>query len=222
MPLILCLETSYKICSVALIRSGELFVAESKVEQNHAESLSSLIEQCLDKAGISIDKLDAVALSNGPGSYTGLRIGASTAKGICFALNIPLIPVDTLKSLAEAFLAREPEWQGLIWPMTDARRMEVYHAVFDAELNQLSKPENAIWGEAGFNPFPERKDVVICGDGSDKLKDVLNLPYRSIHPHAVHLCKAAEDAFSRAEFADVDTYQPFYLKQANITTASLQ
>ncbi len=203
-----------------MIRSGKLFMAESTFEQNHAEALSSLIQECLDNAGIPVDKLDAIALSNGPGSYTGLRIGASTAKGICFALNIPLIPVDTLKSMAAALLAGEPDWKGLIWPMTDARRMEVYHAVFDAKLNQLSKPVNAIWGEAGFNPFPDRNDIVICGDGSDKLKNVLSLPYRIIHPHAKHLCNAAEEAFLKAEFADVDTYQPFYLKQANITTSS--
>lgn len=219
MPSILCIETSSNICSVAIEVNQELYFKESVSGFNHSEHLSSLIQSCLQSAEISLNKLDAIALSDGPGSYTGLRIGASTAKGICYALNIPLIAISTLKSIALACKSIEKDFSGLYWPMIDARRMEVYHSVYDNELNELYQPINGVITDEGFNRFTERKDILLCGDGAMKAKEILNLKAIDVSAHAKYLCKLAQIAFEKNEFQNIESYQPFYLKQANITVS---
>lgn len=219
MPSILCIETSSNICSVAIEEKNELYFKDSISGFNHAEHLSALIQSCLSAAGLSLAKLDAIAISDGPGSYTGLRIGASTAKGLCYALKIPLISISTLKSIAYACKDIEKNFLGLYWPMIDARRMEVYHSVYDGELNALYQPTNGIITDEGFNQFSDRNDILLCGDGAIKAKEVLNLRAIEVGAHAKYLCKLAQIAFENSEFQNIESYQPFYLKQANITTS---
>ncbi|MEZ4805371.1 MAG: tRNA (adenosine(37)-N6)-threonylcarbamoyltransferase complex dimerization subunit type 1 TsaB [Bacteroidia bacterium] len=219
MSLILCIESSYSICSVAILKEGKLFVTRGQEIQNHSESIIKLIEECLSAASIKLKDLNAIALSDGPGSYTGLRIGASTAKGFCLALNIPLIKLSTLKSLAWSYMQSNPNYLGLIWPMIDARRMEVYHAIFNHKLHVIRDVSNGIITEPSFIPgHIEDQDIVICGDGAMKAGDVLGLPVSDIIPDARNLCNLAEECFNRNEFVDIANYEPFYLKSANITS----
>jgi len=216
---LLCIESSYHICSVSISLNGSVFSSESTTVQNHAESLMALIQDCLDQAGITLGDLSAVAISSGPGSYTGLRIGTSTAKGICFALDIPLIAIDTLYSLAYATSSAEDLSGCLIWPMIDARRMEVYHCVFDSDLNAVTKVTNGIINDSGFAPELIHPNTLICGDGADKAESILGFRKINVIQHAKHLCKPAEMKFSNLDFEDLEKFEPFYLKFANITTA---
>ncbi len=218
MPSILCIETSAAICSVAIIHNDEIYASESPKIQAHAEVLSALSDECLSKAGISYNNIDAIAISEGPGSYTGLRIGTSTAKGLCFALNIPLIPISTLKTIAFAALERE-NLKGPIWPMIDARRMEVYHCLFNAQLEPLILINNGIITDNDFRPSEVTAQTVICGDGALKAKDILGLRYVDVYANASSMCKLALDAFQKSEFANLERFEPFYLKAANITSS---
>lgn len=222
MAIILCIESSYSLCSVALLNGSVIHSREGEVPQNHAETLMGLISDCILAAGIKMQELQAVAISGGPGSYTGLRIGASTAKGICFALGIPLIAIDTLKSMARVGLVLHPEHKGLIWPMIDARRMEVYHCVFDAALEQVTQVSSGIIDEEGFKPDFIGSDTLLCGDGAIKAAAMLQLRSVPVLPHAGHLCLPASEAFDLGNFADLASYEPFYLKPANITKPSLR
>ena len=215
MPAILCLETSAAVCSVAVIQN-DLIQSETSVKiQAHAEVLSDLIKTCLEKTGISFNELSAVAISEGPGSYTGLRIGTSTAKGICFGLEIPLIPLNTLKIIASAVIEQTPS--ETIWPMIDARRMEVYHCVFDRSLRALTEVKSGIITDRDFTPSIINKETVLCGDGAGKAAGILQLPYLNVHAHAEAMCQMAVKAYTAGEFADLASFEPFYLKQANIT-----
>lgn len=222
MPVILCIESSYSLCSVAVIDGAQIYSKEGVAPQNHAETLMGLISECLLAAGISMRAIQAVAISDGPGSYTGLRIGSSTAKGICFALGIPLIPVETLKSIARAAAFRYPEHKGLIWPMIDARRMEVYHSVYNAALEQLMPVSSGIIDAEGFRPDFIAADTLLCGDGAPKAAAFLQLKAIPVLPHAELLCAPALEAFEAGRFADLASYEPFYLKPANITKPSVR
>lgn len=214
---ILCLETSSLICSVALISDGRITKVRAELIQNHAEVLMQLIDACLEKGGVSIRELNAIALSDGPGSYTGLRIGSSTAKGICFALGIPLLQISTLKAIASSAIEEsDADW---IWPMIDARRMEVYHCIFDRNLTPITEVRAGIIGEADFMPDIDTKRLVLCGDGAMKAKDILNIETLDITPDASFLCKLALSSYMKGDFASLATYEPFYLKSANITTS---
>jgi len=217
---ILCIESSSQICSVAISGNQEVFFIESETAQNHAESLVSLIQDCLTLAKLTIKDIHAVAISSGPGSYTGLRIGTSTAKGICFAMNIPLISIDTLRSIAYGARAIEGLSDGLIWPMVDARRMEVYHCVFDCELNRLTEVKNGIIGEDGFTPAVVDSKTLVCGDGAEKAEFLLGLRRIVNVPHAKWMCEQAQRKFSLQEFEDLEKFEPFYLKFANITVSN--
>jgi tRNA threonylcarbamoyladenosine biosynthesis protein TsaB len=219
MSLILCIESSYSICSVAILKDGNLVVKRGEEIQNHSESIVRLIEECLVAASIGMKDLSAVALSDGPGSYTGLRIGASTAKGVCLALNIPLIKLSTLKTLAWSYMQSNPNYHGLIWPMIDARRMEVYHAIYNNKLEVINDVRNGVLTEASFIPeLIQGEAIVICGDGAKKSVEVLRLPISDVLPDASNLCHLADESFKKNEFVDVLNYEPFYLKSANITS----
>lgn len=213
MNYILNIETATKNCSVSLARNGETILYKEIAEQgySHAEKLHVFIEEILKESQIDIKLLKAVAVSKGPGSYTGLRIGVSTAKGLCYALGIPLIAVDTLAVLAQAVTQNN----GLIVPMIDARRMEVYSAVFDQNYNKIKEVQAEILTE---NSYSEVTDTIyIVGDCQEKCKTVLtrsNFVFLSeiIFPSAQEMSALSYAKFLQNDFEDVAYFEPFYLK----------
>lgn len=218
---LLCIETSAAICSVAIVANEEQYVLRSEVVNNHAESITGLIEQGLKTAGIGFKDLNAIAISDGPGSYTGLRIGSSTAKGICFALNIPLIAVSTLKALAlGAFQISEDS--DIAWSMIDARRMEVYHGLFDRDLNELQAITNGIITDSDFKPKNLKGKVVLCGDGAAKAEQFFEYECLKLTQDASLLIDLAIKQYVASDFVDLASYEPYYLKFANITSAQVK
>jgi len=216
---ILHIETSTEICSAAISSSeGVLAFKEHFIERSHAAILTSLIEEVIAESNIDFTNLHAVAVSKGPGSYTGLRIGVSTAKGICYALNIPLIAVDTLLIMAE--MAQEkynlPSEDVLFVPMIDARRMEVYSAIYDSSLNIVENVKANIIDENSFAEFLNKNRLVFCGSGSDKCKETLQNPNAyflpEIFPSAKYMVSQANIKFNDKEFEDVAYFEPYYLK----------
>lgn len=180
----------------------------------HAERLMSLIDEALDSAGIRYQNLDAIAVSEGPGSYTGLRIGVSTAKGLAFGLNKPLIGINTLQALASAILAEESE---LIIPVLDARRMEVYREVFDWNCNSVDQLQAEILSEDSFKNFLEKGRVYFLGDAVEKVRNVIQsenaIFMEEVSFSAKHMGEIAFQKFQRIEFADLAYFVPNYLKE---------
>ncbi|MES2619070.1 MAG: tRNA (adenosine(37)-N6)-threonylcarbamoyltransferase complex dimerization subunit type 1 TsaB [Bacteroidota bacterium] len=218
MPTILCIETSAALCSVVVVNNHQIYYAEERKHFAHAEVLTSLITTCISNAGITMKELNAVAISGGPGSYTGLRIGSSTAKGLCYALDIPLIALDTLQITTAAAQQKFPDTQQF-WAMTDARRMEVYHAVYDKDLQPLTTTVSGIITDANFRPDVINIDTLLCGDGAAKAVEHLQLKDAEVVANASAMCALAEQAYDAKHFADKAYYEPFYLKQANITVS---
>ena len=211
---ILNIETSTKNCSVSLSKDGKTTALKEIAEQNftHSEKLHLFIDELLKKAGISYKDLGAVALSKGPGSYTGLRIGTSTAKGLCFALDIPLIALDSLYILAKQVKFND----GLIISMIDARRMEVYTATFDKNHTKISDTKAMIIDENSFSEIS--KKVYFIGDGAEKCKTVLtkeNFIFISeiIYPSANEMSELSYQKFQQKDFEDIAYFEPFYLKE---------
>lgn len=226
MPLILLIETATDICSIGLSRGGRLLcLRDAEANYQHAAQITLLIGRCLEEAGIELEGLDAVALSSGPGSYTSLRVGAATAKGICFSLGKPLIVVDTLQALALACLQRERE-EALYYPMIDARRMEVYTAGFDAANERMEAPKAIVVDERTFREQQQAGHrIVLCGNGAEKCRAVLpagNILFSPVLCSAAHLLPLALIACEQGKFEDVAYYSPFYLKPPNITTPRLR
>ncbi|HKK79722.1 MAG TPA: tRNA (adenosine(37)-N6)-threonylcarbamoyltransferase complex dimerization subunit type 1 TsaB [Phaeodactylibacter sp.] len=222
MPFILHIETATDVCAVALAEGGRLLQLEEAAGSfQHAAQLTLLIQSAFAKANREMSELDAVAVSSGPGSYTSLRIGTATAKGICYALNKPLIAVNTLQSLALACLKQERE-EGLYYPMIDARRMEVYTAAFDATNEQLTEARPLIVEAHTFDEqIAKGTPVILCGNGAVKCQKVLpkeGIHYSTVVCSAAHLLPLALQAYEREKFEDVAYYDPFYLKPPNITT----
>lgn len=216
MAIILCLETSTKNCSVALT-DGERLIAlkeDGSDKYTHAEKLHVFIEEVLNQGGVKFSDLDAVAVSEGPGSYTGLRIGVSSAKGMAYALKIPLIAVNTLQAMANSFLSGEEK--SLLIPMIDARRMEVFCAGFDGNGNPVF-PTRAEVLEA--ESFPEARgldQVLYFGDGAQKCIEVLEpkgFEYvDGVEASAKGMVKLAAAKFGTSDFVDTAYFEPFYLK----------
>ena len=211
---ILNIETSTKNCSVALAKEGNPIIIKEIAEQNfsHSEKLHLFIDEVLKQAGISYKELAAIALSKGPGSYTGLRIGASTAKGLCFALDIPLIALDSLQILA----LQVTHQGGLIIPMIDARRMEVYTATFDSNHNKISDTQALIIDENSFSQITQK--TYFIGDGAEKCKPFLqreNLIFldQIIYPSAKEMSLLSFEKFVAQEFENIAYFEPFYLKE---------
>ena len=213
---ILHIETSSKNCSVAISDGEELLCLCEQVSENYkqSESLHTFVEWALEGAEISLQDLDAVSLGMGPGSYTGLRIGSSAAKGFCYGLKIPLIAVNSMETMIDPFLSRDFD---LVIPLLDARRMEVYTAVFNGQTGEmLSETEAKILDETSFQGFKDQK-VIFVGDGAAKAKDILQLPNaefdEKIYPSAKFLIKKSVEKFNHQDFEDVAYFEPFYLKE---------
>ncbi len=214
---ILHIDTSTSICSAAITQNGMLFAHRSDASgQNHARMLPIFVEELLAELYAQDLRLDAVALSQGPGSYTGLRIGTATAKGLCYGLNIPLIAIDTLRVLVDG-VKEEIVPEAWFCPMIDARRMEVYCAFFDAAGDRLTDVEAKIIDEHSFEEVLAERPVYFLGDGAAKCKDVIKHPNAhfidGIVPLAANMGKAAEQAFAAKQFVDVAYFDPFYLKE---------
>lgn len=219
MSTILAIETSGKYCSVALIHEGLAeFSRVDETEMNHARAIGPFVDECVKEARRREWKIDAVAVSMGPGSYTGLRIGLSMAKGLCFSLNVPLIGVSTLKLIAVKAMFRNIDWQGdeILVPMIDARRMEVYTAAYDFRLDALIEPQPLILTENSFSELPKDREIYFMGDGSAKSKDVLKGEryhwLDGVNPKASDMTALAEKAFRESDFLDVAYSVPEYLK----------
>lgn len=221
MAQILSIETGTEVCSVALARDGELIsLRESTEGRNHAHNLALYIKEILDENDIYAQELDAVAVSGGPGSYTGLRIGVSTAKGICYALGKPLIAISSLQSLANIALEEynagiveiENPDTSVLCPMIDARRMEVYTQLFNMKLRKMSEIEAKIIDPISF---AEYENLIIFGDGAAKCKQILtsdNVHLVRIASSARGMVSIAQDLFDANQFVDTAYYEPLYLK----------
>lgn len=217
MSLILSIDTSTKVCSVALHQFGKLLaISELHTEKSHSGMLTTLCENVVKYASFSLKLLDAVAVAKGPGSYTGLRIGVSTAKGFCFALDKPLIAVNTLEAMAVQVKDFYDETY-LLCPMIDARRMEVYCQVLDNHMNIISEIEAKIIDESSFSELLNERKIVFFGDGSAKCQSKIthkNAVFLNteIHPSAKTVGLLATKSFEKSLFENVVNFEPFYLK----------
>ncbi len=220
MAKILNIETSTDVCSAALAGDGKVLEKRELFEPNsHSKHTTLLIQDIFNKKGMPpIKSLDAVAVSAGPGSYTGLRIGTSVAKGICFALDIPLIAIDTLKVMTQAVLASGTSYpeDTFFSPMIDARRMEVYTALHDHSLNVIEDTNAKIIDDSSFADVLEKNKVLFFGNGAAKCKDTIKnenaVFIDDIFPLASNMSPLAEKAFNENNFVDVAYFEPFYLK----------
>jgi tRNA threonylcarbamoyladenosine biosynthesis protein TsaB len=214
MALILSLETATKTCSVALGKDGAMLAKKELTSEqfSHAEKLTLFIEDVFVEASHKIEELDAVAISAGPGSYTGLRIGTSTAKGICYALDIPLIGINSLKATA----ALSNFQDGLICPMFDARRMEVYAAVYSAQLEEIAETNAIVIDEHSFEEYLEESKVLFLGPGAEKCQSVITSTNAMFDLEtkvsAQGMIRLAEYKFQSADFEDLAYFEPKYLK----------
>jgi tRNA threonylcarbamoyladenosine biosynthesis protein TsaB len=210
---ILCIETASTNCSVAIGVNGKLLALKEDYDSSysHAERLHNFIKDILAENKLELSDLDAIAVSKGPGSYTGLRIGVSAAKGLCFSLDIPLISVATLTSLAH-----QVKEAGMAIPMMDARRMEVYTAVFDKERNQVEETSAKIIDSESYHKYLEEQEVYFIGSGVEKFKKVCEHPnaryVENILPSAAQMVDLATIKHKKSDFEDVAYFEPYYLK----------
>ena len=222
MSLILCIETGTDICSVGLARDGELVsLRESDEGRDHAKNVAVFVDELLRENGVAAEELSAVAVGMGPGSYTGLRIGVSFAKGLCYGLQIPLVAVGSLDSMVQ--VAREDYEAGIIdverWedavlcPMVDARRMEVYTQMFDANGKPLNEVKAEIVTEDSFADWRSGRPFVIFGNGAAKCQEVLSDAILiNVTPSARGLAALANQRFEAGKTEDIAYFEPFYLK----------
>jgi|ERR1700757_842098 len=223
---LLCIETATTICSVC-ITADDKILAHKEINNgfSHAENLHVFIQDVLKEANLSINQLNAVAISKGPGSYTGLRIGVSTAKGLCYALQIPLISIDTLQSMAYAIASTKKE-DALYCPMLDARRMEVYCAIYDKNVETITPVNALVVDEKSIDIFNLNKTIYFFGDGMPKVKQLLQnnnkaLFIEDVVPSAKNMATLAFTKFLKKTFEDVAYFEPFYLKEF-FTNAKIQ
>ena len=223
MALILCIDTSTTSCSVALAKNGKVIaLRENNNGMNHSVLTAPYIDEVLKEHNITTQELDAVAVSMGPGSYTGLRIGVSLAKGICYGAKIPLISIPTLQALTIQAMAQTNDSNALYIPMIDARRMEVYSAICKANGEQLTETKAVIVDPDFYKEHVDKNRVYLFGNGSAKTKEILTSPNISfidnIEASASGCAPIAEEKFNRSEFEDVAYFEPFYLKDFIATT----
>lgn len=216
MASILSIDTSTSICSVALHNNGKIVAhTETFLDRSHSRNVSHMVDHILNICEVSIQSLDAFAVSAGPGSYTGMRIGSSTIKGYCFALDKPLISVSSLYTIAAQLAYKQP---GLIYcPMIDARRMEVYTAIYDSDLNEISKEEALILTEESFTEQLATQKMLFGGDGSLKFQNSCVKPNAlfatDTYPSALFMGKKAFDKFESQKFEDIAYFEPNYIKE---------
>ncbi|MGM9752930.1 MAG: tRNA (adenosine(37)-N6)-threonylcarbamoyltransferase complex dimerization subunit type 1 TsaB [Candidatus Cryptobacteroides sp.] len=212
---ILLLETSASLCSVALARDGKTIASrESSEPRAHANLTAPFVKEVLADAGISLQDCSAVCLSSGPGSYTGLRVGCSTAKGLCFGAGLPLMSLCTLDILAHTALQQEQHFDYIV-PMLDARRMEVYTAVYDGSGKRLSEIEAKVIDAGSYAELLEKGTVLFIGDGALKCKEVLqqaNATFMECQPLARNMAELALELYRSGKFEDIAYFEPFYLK----------
>ncbi len=224
MPVILHIETSTSVCSVALSKDNRCLKQKTSFEgPSHNVLLSVFIQEMLDYAREAQLPIDAVAISAGPGSYTGLRIGTATAKGLCFGFDIPLIALNTLKIMAkEVGEVQNIEKNTLLCPMIDARRMEVYSAVFNSHLEEIRETKAEIMDENSFSDLLDTHKILFFGNGAEKCKSLFTQTNAifadNIHPLANNMISLAEEKFEQKEFSDLAYFEPFYLKDFIATT----
>lgn len=216
MALILNIETSTRNCSVALAQNGSLLALEEHagVSYTHAEELHPFIHKIFDSSSTNLKQIDAIAVSKGPGSFTGLRIGVSAAKGLCFALAKPLMAMDSLTILCRQVKKITSDFD-LILPMIDARRMEVYTTVINNTGEMISPVESKIIDESFFFEF-QNKRIALCGDGAEKCRPFLLKGHEIlpvVYPSAAGMIEAAEELFAKKKFEDLAYFEPYYLKE---------
>ncbi len=219
-PVLLLLETGTEICSVAVSSGGQLLaLRETSEPRMHASLLTVFVREAMEEAGVKWPDLNAVAYSCGPGSYMGLRIAASAAKGFCYALDIPLLAIDSLQALAMAAREAEDPEDALYFPMIDARRMEVYTATYDRSGAVLEAPHPRVIEEGAFKD--EKSSLrVFCGGGMEKCRHLLpedKTDFRSVSASAAHLLAPALWAFAERRFENLVNHKPTYLKEPHIT-----
>ena len=217
MPLILSIETATKVCSIALHAEAQLIATQTlHVAKSHAETLLFTIEHLLAISPYTKEDLAAVAVSSGPGSYTGLRIGTATAKGLCYALDIPLIAVNTLEAMAHGMQPYNLK-KALLCPMIDARRMEVYCLLVDPQGNMLEAPHPEVIDSSSFQTWLADHLILFFGDGAEKCQPLLGPHSHTIfidyiHPVAHHIGALAYLKFQQAAFEELAYFEPLYLK----------
>lgn len=219
MALLLNVETSTEVCSVCLSQNGQaIYTINDDSSNSHSKILIVLIEEILKQANISLSNLDAIAISYGPGSYTGLRIGMASVKALCYSVEKPLISISSLHSLANGLIQRQTSLTGnfMVIPLIDARRMEVYTAVYNQNLNELEPICAKIIDESSFKEHLEHSNVFFVGTGAEKCKTFFqnhpNALFDDTKTSASHMIRLSEIAFSNQNFADLAYCEPFYLK----------
>jgi len=223
MALILNIETSTEVCSASLAKDGHVtYLRENLAGQNHAMLLTVFIKELLAESKTSIDQLDAVAVSGGPGSYTGLRIGVSVAKGICYAAHLPLIAITSLEAMADHIIRNleiiHPvnKEDILFVPMIDARRMEVYTSVYDKKGFQIRGIQADIIDHQSYLKYLDNHSVLFFGNGSDKCRETISHPNATFIDHVLasarHMAPLSERNYANRQFVDLAYYEPFYLK----------
>ncbi|MDX5417587.1 MAG: tRNA (adenosine(37)-N6)-threonylcarbamoyltransferase complex dimerization subunit type 1 TsaB [Hymenobacteraceae bacterium] len=227
MPLLLALETSTTVCSIALFEGQQLLgVSELRIEKSHSSHITVMVSQLLENCGKNLQDLNAVAVSGGPGSYTGLRIGTSTAKGLCYSLDIPLIEVSTLYGLAAQVTAVTPRPEKYLFcPMLDARRMEVYTCLLNHRLEEVEPVEPVVLNEQTFAAYLQEQPVVFFGSGAKKFIELVQgnekaLFIEEVAPNAKTIGQLALAKYEGKVFEDVAYYEPFYLKDVYITSGN--
>jgi len=225
MATIINIDTSTEVCSVSLSKDGNLIgIKENKDGLKHAQLVTLYIQDLLKEANIEIKNLDAIAVSKGPGSYTGLRIGVSTAKGICYGAQLPLIAIETLQTLTEGAInsIEQPIKDAWFCPMIDARRMEVYNAFYNINNNKTVEIAATIIDDESFKDILDERTVYFFGNGSEKCKETIKHPNAifidNISNSALNMITLAHKAFNNQSFEDVAYFEPFYLKDFVATT----
>lgn len=218
MATIVNIETATKVCSISLSVNGKcISIRESLIDNSHSGQITVFIDEVICEAGISINNIDAFSVSQGPGSYTGLRIGVSAAKGLCFALDKPLIAVDTLESMTVGFINKFklPE-NTLYCPMIDAKRMEVYCALFGNDLQKVLPIAAKIIDKNSFSEILTKNCIAFFGDGSEKCKSTIiseqALFFDNFNPSSKFMAGISEKKFHESHFEDLVTFEPYYLK----------
>jgi len=224
MALLLHIDTATAIGAVSISKDGTLLQEKMSMQQRgHASVIIPFIKEMIQNLDIGFNQIDAVVISGGPGSYTGLRVATSTAKGLCYAWDLPLIAIPTLKMMASGMKEEYPEMKGVVYcPMIDARRQEVFWAMYNADMNEIVAPEAAIL-EADFLDRFRNKKLFIGGTGRKKASEILkneeNLLFSDYSCKSSHLIPLAEKAFAEKDFEDVAYFEPFYLKSVYLPNA---